>query len=146
MGKLNKTCLVCNKQYHHCYSCPTDLQHPSWMELFDKENCKNIFNILSRHGQKMIINEEAKELLNQCDLSQKDNFADNIKNHINQIFCIDVNEEINEEQIVENVVENIEEEITVSNETVVEEVVEEETTENTTTILPRYKNNKKNNK
>ena len=85
MGKLNKTCLVCQKSYHYCYSCPTDLQNPSWKNLFDTEQCKEIFNILSRNGQGMITDEEAKELLSKCDLTQKDTFADNIKNHIDKI-------------------------------------------------------------
>lgn len=150
MGKLNRTCLTCQSQYYYCFSCPSDLQHPSWKSAFDTENCKEIFNILSRHGQGKISNEEAKELLNKCDLTKKDTFAENIKNHINQIFGIEIVNEIKEEKIEEEVAEPVVEEIAVVNETVLEEVIEEvsetnleETTENTGTILPKFKKSNK---
>ena len=104
MGKLNKICYVCNKSYKHCYSCPSDLNHPSWMEMFDTENCKNIFNILCKHGQKMITDEETRMQLKDCDLSQKEHFADNIIEHINKVF---ENSDIPcEEKVVEVVVED----------------------------------------
>ena len=98
MGKLNKTCLVCQTPYRYCYTCPTDLQNPSWKNLFDTEQCKEIFNILSKNGQGIITDDEAKELLDNCDLSQKDAFAVNIKTHINNLYGYDtVEEEIQEE-------------------------------------------------
>lgn len=124
MGKLNRTCFVCGKQYHYCYSCPSDLQNPSWKNLFDVENCKNIFNILCRHGQSMIADEEARELLNRCDLSQRDGFTDNIKNHIDQIFNVVVEENINTETTKENVQNKETKKILPKRKTVEEETVE----------------------
>ena len=149
MGKLNRTCMVCKMQYYHCYSCPSDLQNPSWKSIFDNENCKDIFNILSRHGQGKITDEEAKELLSKCDLTKKDTFAENIKNHINQIFGVEIVNEIKEEKIEKEVVEPVVKEVAVVNETVLEEVEKvsetnsEETTENTTTTLPKFKKSSK---
>lgn len=106
MSKLNKTCFLCQQQYSYCYSCPTELQYQSWKNLFDTENCKEIFNILCRHGQSTITDEEAKELLEQYDLSQKDSFTDNVKKHIDQIFCASDKETSNKE-IADEIVQPI---------------------------------------
>ena len=124
MGKLNKTCLVCGKNYHYCYSCPSDLQNPSWKNLFDTEECKEIFNILCKNGQGMITDDEAKELLSKYDLTQKDSFVDNIKNHIDKVFGNIVVVEETEEVIKAD--EEQEKEI-VLNESVQELSVEAET-------------------
>ena len=98
MAKLNRTCLVCGKQYHYCYSCPSDLQNPSWKNLFDNENCKKIFNILCRHGQNMITDEEAREMLAECNLSHKEEFNESIKDHLNRVFNVVANENDNKEE------------------------------------------------
>lgn len=123
MGKINKICYVCNKSYKHCYSCPSDLQHPSWMEMFDTENCKNIFNILCKHGQKMISDEETRELLNDCDLSQKDTFAENIINHLNKVLSDNsvVNDDVVEQVVIEEIPEadHVEQNIHEKKETIV---------------------------
>lgn len=103
MAKINTTCKTCGTQYYHCYTCPADLYHPSWQALFHEENCREIFTILGRHGQGLISAEEAKELLANCDLSQKDTFNDGIKNHITLVCGTDtiVKEEIvNEEDVI----------------------------------------------
>ena len=100
MAKINTTCKTCGVQYYHCYACPADLYHPSWKALFHEENCQEIFTILGRHGQGLISAEEAKELLAQCDLSQKNTFNESIKNHIALICGEDVavkEEIVNEE-------------------------------------------------
>lgn len=104
MGKLNRICLVCGEQYKYCYSCPSDLQNPSWKNLFDNENCKKIFNILCRHGQNMITDEETREQLKECDLSNKEHFNANIQKHLDKVFNVVVDRNI-EEVIKEDVVQ-----------------------------------------
>ena len=144
MGTLNKTCLVCGSNYHYCYTCPSDLRNPSWKNIFDVENCKDIFNILSKHGQGMISDEEAKELLGKCDLSQKETFSTNIKNHIDRIVSV---KKVNNDEMDKETEDNNVEEVPVINETVLEEIATtEELVENPTTIFPKYRSNKKNKK
>ena len=105
MGKLNKQCFVCGEKYSYCYSCPSDLQNPTWRTLFDTENCKNIFNILCRHGQGKITDEETRNLLNECDLTYVDKFNESLKNHFDKVFSSTVKEEtIVTKEITENIV------------------------------------------
>ena len=145
MGKLNKICYVCNKSYKHCYSCPSDLNHPSWMEMFDTENCKNIFNILCKHSQKMITEEEARVQLKGCDLSQKEHFADHIVEHINRVLG---NDNVSDEkEIVESeaevLVEAIVEDVQVVKDEHVSDIVE---TTNTNVSYKKTNHKKRNRK
>lgn len=98
---LNKKCMVCGREYKYCYSCPSSLNNPSWMMLFDKKECREIFNILSMESQKKITKEEAIEKLNQYDLSSKDSFNEKVKNHIDKVLKV-------EEVICENVENDVE--------------------------------------
>lgn len=85
MPNLNKTCLVCNTAYKYCYGCPADIKNPSWMMLFDKQECREIFNTLTAETQNLITKEEAKEKLKKYDL---DNMfiKKNLKDHIDKIL------------------------------------------------------------
>lgn len=97
---LNKKCMVCRKDYKYCNTCPSDLNNQSWKMLFDKENCKNIYNILSARTANKLTDQEAVNQLNQCDLSEKDGYNEKIKTYINRLL-----DSVKEEKIVE---ENIE--------------------------------------
>lgn len=78
-----RTCLVCGKTYEFCGSCPTSLKLPTWKNLYDTKNCKDIFRIVSDYDQKVISKSVAKKKLNSCDLSGV--FKDNIQKLIDEI-------------------------------------------------------------
>lgn len=94
---LNKKCMVCGKAYKYCNTCPSDLNSPSWKMLFDKENCKNIYNILSARTANKLTDQEAVNQLNQCNLSEKDNYNEKIIAYINRLL-----DSVKEEKIVES--------------------------------------------
>jgi hypothetical protein len=56
------------------------------MSEFHEENCKNIFDICTRYNMQMISKAEAKDALKECDLTNKENFADYVKIDIQNIF------------------------------------------------------------
>jgi hypothetical protein len=105
----NAICVVCGNKYHLCVACNRDKSNwKSWNIIADKEECYNIYNIVSKYVAKDITKSEAKELLNAFDLSNLENFKDVMKAKIKEIL------ELRDNKIVE---------------TIVEEIVSEETTE-----------------
>jgi hypothetical protein len=82
----NRTCFTCGQKHSYCPTCYDDRLLESWHILFDSENCKNIYDTINRHFYKHITTEEAVEILNKCDLSNKDNFVDDIKKDLDNIY------------------------------------------------------------
>lgn len=107
----NAICVVCGNKYHLCVACERDKSNwKSWNIIADKEECYNIYNIVSKYIAKDITKSEAKELLNAFDLSNLDNFKEVMKNKIKEILELRdnkiVKETIVEEFVSEEVVED----------------------------------------
>ena len=80
----NKTCIVCGKSYKYCGGCAEYAHLEPWHSIYCSNNCKDIFNAVSMYNK--VSNEETKEKLNKCDLSNKDNFHKNILKTINELY------------------------------------------------------------
>lgn len=94
--KNNRKCIVCGREYYYCsHNCMDSINKPSWYTIFHDENCHDIYgavaNILPQEGK-----EAAKEALDKCDLSNKENFHPNIIKSINEIY--DIVEEVKEKK------------------------------------------------
>ena len=83
----NRICIACGKEYEYCGFCPKSLNLPVWKNIFDTENCKNIFEIASDYAQNMITKERAKERLLCCDLSNIDSFKEKVRDYSYEIMA-----------------------------------------------------------
>lgn len=134
----NRKCIVCGTSYRYCSSCLESITKPAWYAIFHDQNCHDIYNavtaVYSEQGK-----DEAKKILDTCNLAGKEHFHPNIIKLINEIY--DIKEEAKEAvepEKTENVkVEKVEEQKEVKEETKVdtkEEVKTEEIKEvNTST-------------
>lgn len=86
MRKYNKTCIVCGEKYTFCSGCSEFDKFPRWMGIYHDSNCKDIFHIASEYTEGKINKDEAKELFDTCDLSNKNNFQKNILKVINDVY------------------------------------------------------------
>ena len=86
MVRNNKTCILCGNKYSYCSGCAEFDHLPRWMECYCSENCKDIFNILSSYNMNHKTKEEAKALLEKCDLTMTDTYSEFNKNCINSIM------------------------------------------------------------
>lgn len=86
MAKLNKECIVCGKKYSFCNSCNEDLNRPFWMNDFHDENCKNIYHACAGYSAKHKTKEEARKILDECDLSDKASFTPITQKLIAEIY------------------------------------------------------------
>ena len=85
--KINKKCCVCGNDYTiFCPSCREAVNQPTWMNSFCSENCKQIYEATAGYFGKAYSAQEAKTLLDMCDLSNKENFTAATQRLINEIY------------------------------------------------------------
>ena len=89
MGRRNRECYLCGKDYQYCPTCSQDKMKPAWMSEFHSENCKNIFDICTRFNMQLMSKIEAQDALNACDLSNKENFKSYVQRDLENIFKVD---------------------------------------------------------
>lgn len=95
MKKLNKICVLDKKAYHYCSSgCKDSIGKPAWMMSFCSENCKNIFEAVSLFNTGKLTAYEARNILDQCDLSSKDHFTESTQKIIDDIYWKTVKDQI----------------------------------------------------
>jgi len=153
MAKNNKTCVCDGKRYSYCPHCSADNSKPSWMNMFCSENCKNLFQAATDYYAGELTPSKAKVIVENADLSNKDNFKPSIVRFIDELSSVKAEEIVN---TVSEVVEAPEMKENASNEEVkVEEVkidsepsdkavwVSEEVREDVSTKKPYKKNKKK---
>jgi len=110
MARSTRKCIVCGKEYEFCGGCKRK-NKPSWMNLYHDENCKNIWHAITTFYDKDGA-VAAAEMLSDLDLSDMDNFSEDVKNKIEMIFDEAFNEKdkISEENVESNNEESIDEE------------------------------------
>ena len=86
MAKRDRKCYLCGVSYKYCPTCSQDRMKPSYMTEFHNENCKNIFDICTRFNMELMSKSDAKNALEQCDLTNKENFKSYIKRDLETIF------------------------------------------------------------
>lgn len=84
--KNNKICLICGEVYSYCPSCEEFKILPRWMALFDKDNCHEIFTIVSEFNQGVISAGEAHDRLLAQDLSEKERYSEQVREAIDKIL------------------------------------------------------------
>ncbi len=153
MAKNNKTCVCDGTRYSYCPHCSADNSKPSWMNMFCSENCKNLFQAATDYYAGELTPSEAKVIVENADLSNKENFKPSVQKFIDAL------EDIKTDEIIDTVSEVVEapemKENASSEEVKVEEVkidsepsdkvvgASEEVREDISTKKPYKKNKKK---
>lgn len=87
MSKPNRKCCVCGEEYYYCsHNCRDNLNKPSWLASFCSENCKQVYEACSAVFAKQMTYQEAKKILDTCDLSNKDHFTPATQKLIEEIY------------------------------------------------------------
>ena len=109
MGKNNRTCYTCGKKYSYCFSCPDD-PRPRWSYMFDCEECKDIFEIVTSYGTGSYSAQETYEKLQKYNLEDKDfsTYSYGVQKLMKQLFeelnSVETTE-ITQEEVCENAAE-----------------------------------------
>lgn len=84
MKKDNRICICCGTSYKYCNSCAEYASLPQWMNIYDKIECKVIFDVASDYNAKHITKEEAKTILSKYDIKDI-NMKESLAKVINEI-------------------------------------------------------------
>lgn len=84
--EINHWCVVCGRGYHACDACDKTKSFTSWRSLTDSMEHFKIFTVLRNYNNKLIDKEEAKRLLSDIDLSDKDSYKDSAKRLLDEIL------------------------------------------------------------
>ena len=80
MARDNKTCVMCNKAYKFCESCPSKYNvTETWRNIFCSENCREIYKIYDKIKAGQITDKNALKELKKWNLSYIQNINDPMK-------------------------------------------------------------------
>ena len=94
MAKKNRTCYCCNEKYYYCPSCADEFR-PSWMVMFDTEDCKTIFQTCSSYNNGSVTKEEAKQIFKDIKFKDFDLYEKSVSDTLKEIYKEDVKVEQN---------------------------------------------------
>lgn len=88
--KNNARCAICDGEYYVCQSCKEFLRLEPWKIHTDTSECYKVFQIIHGYSTGIYDKAEAKEKLNNVDLSKLNTFKENIQSIINDIMAYTV--------------------------------------------------------
>ena len=98
MAKKNRTCFTCGEKYYYCPSCADEFR-PTWMVMFDCEECKSIFQICSSYFTGSISKEDARDVLEKIGLKEFDSYEESVAKELKEICTDDVSKKEDEEKV-----------------------------------------------
>ena len=99
--EINATCSICGKGYHKCLGCKTQMKSAPWKMYTDTSEHYKIFQVIHGFDSKVYTKEEAKEKLQNIDLSDLEEFRDHIRKIIMDIMKEDAKAQKAEKQVEE---------------------------------------------
>lgn len=84
--EINHWCVLCGVGYHACDTCAKEKTFTPWRTLTDTIEHYKIFTVLKDYNNKLIDRDKAKELLSCLDLSGKENYKENAKKVLSDIY------------------------------------------------------------
>lgn len=134
--KNNAVCSICGKGYYACMSCMDTMKLHPWKIYTDTQECFKVFQVVRGFSTDVYTKEEAKEKLQNVDLSDLENYREHIKKIVKDI--------LKEDNVVVKAAEKIEDVVVEDVATI--EVEEIKTTEDAVIpIVSRRRNFKVNN-
>ena len=80
-----RKCYTCGAEYDYCPSCSNAMGGPAWKLLWDKEECKDIFEALSAYNLELATAAEVKEVLDAYGVNSYDGFKPSIRRQLQKI-------------------------------------------------------------
>lgn len=80
----NRVCKTCGTAYSYCPNCSADYNKPKWMNMFDCEDCKIVFDTATKFNLNKITKEEARNALSNVNLDKV--FTEQIQKDLANIF------------------------------------------------------------
>ena len=90
MNKNNNVkCIICGKGYHVCRSCKDKLAVAPYKLLTDTSEHYKVYQVVNAYRGKVYTKEEAREVLKNIDISDKDTYLDSVKKILDEILEVE---------------------------------------------------------
>lgn len=86
--KNNRKCILCGTEYKYCGNCAEDSRLEPWHTIYHDNNCRTIFNTATDYRAGLLTKEEAINIFDTCDLSNKENFKSSILQLLNELYPV----------------------------------------------------------
>jgi hypothetical protein len=87
MPENNSVCAICGEPYYLCLSCKDQMELSPWKIHTDTSEHYKVYQILRGYNLGIYTKVQANKKLSNIDLSDINNFKDNIKEQINEIMA-----------------------------------------------------------
>lgn len=104
MAKQRK-CIFCGKTYEYCPHCNDYNKYPGWMDKFDSEECRDIYNAMCGYSIRTFTSEQVKEVLDKYNIKDYSKFSEVIRKRLNEILPTNkttVNEDVETKSVSES--------------------------------------------
>lgn len=81
-----RECKCCGSSYSYCGNCGTDSNKPKWMVLFDKEECKSLFDAISGYNMGIKSKEDIDSVIEKYNITNYEKYNDGIKSVLNNVY------------------------------------------------------------
>lgn len=90
MNKNNNVkCIICGEGYHLCRSCKDKLAVAPYKLLTDTSEHYKVYQVVNAYRGKVYTKEEAREVLKNIDISDKDTYLDSVKKILDEILEVE---------------------------------------------------------
>ena len=83
-----RKCIVDQTTYEYCNHCGSFNPYETWRFLFCCENCRKIYDVISKFISGTYTAKEARKELEECDMSGYDHFHSTMKADLDKIIAI----------------------------------------------------------
>ena len=109
MSKNNNVkCIICGKGYHLCRSCKDKLAVAPYKLLTDTSEHYKVYQVVNAYRGKIYTKEEAREVLKNVDISDKDTYLDSVKKLLDEILEVEKVEVENKIPMAKDIIVNSE--------------------------------------
>ena len=99
--KNNANCSICGKGYHKCLSCKDQINAAPWKVHTCSSEHYKVYQIIRGLSTGVYDKLEAKSRFENVDLSDMNDFRDNIKKIVKDVMKQEVAKQVEEQQVVE---------------------------------------------
>lgn len=81
-----RNCYTCGSEYEYCIKCGEFAAQPKWRQMWDTEECKDLWNAISGYNMGIIGVDGIKEVISKYGITDYKKYNKNIEEKLNEIF------------------------------------------------------------
>lgn len=89
MSNYKRYCYCCGAEYEYCPTCRQYASQPKWRALYDTEECKAIFDVLSGYSIEVYSKDDVVSVLDKYNIKEFGKYKPKIAEKLSEIVSLD---------------------------------------------------------